>query len=103
MSALEIEEVLRCHPSVLECAVVGVADPVWGERVAVGVEVRGEGNLELDDLRLWAKERLASYKVPTRLLLLEQLPRNPMGKVVKPRLRALVEQAETSSSGPGLR
>jgi len=83
ISALEIEEVLRTHPEVLECAVVAVADAEWGQRVAAAVELRGGGSLELEELKDWAKQRLAPYKVPRALRVVPALPRNAMGKVVK--------------------
>ena len=86
VSALEIEEVLREHPDLLECAVVGVEDPEWGERVAAAVVARPGKTLDVDALRNWARERLAPYKIPTRVLLVEELPRNAMGKVTKPDL-----------------
>ncbi|MDX1501974.1 MAG: acyl-CoA synthetase [Thermoanaerobaculia bacterium] len=86
VSALEVEEVLRTHPAIAECAVVGVPDPEWGERVAVAVELADGGELTLDELRAWARERLAVYKVPSRLRVVETLPRNALGKVVKPEL-----------------
>jgi malonyl-CoA/methylmalonyl-CoA synthetase len=97
VSALEIEETLRDHPAIQECAVVGVPDEEWGERVAVGVVPHRDSDLTLADLRAWAKERLAAYKAPSRLLLLDELPRNPMGKVVKLELRALFEQDQSVS------
>jgi len=86
VSALEIEETLRTHPAVLDCAVVGVEDPEWGERICAAVELRGgsgEG-LTLDALQRWAKERLAPYKIPRALVSVTVLPRNAMGKVTKP-------------------
>jgi malonyl-CoA/methylmalonyl-CoA synthetase len=89
VSALEIEEVLRTHPAIRECAVVGIPDEEWGERVAACV-VAADRSLSLGSLRDWAKERLAVYKVPSRLLLVEELPRNVMGKVQKPAVAALV-------------
>jgi len=89
VSALEIEEVLRTHPAVRECAVVGVADPEWGERVCAAVICREGETVTLERLRPWAKQRLAPYKVPSRLLVLDALPRNVMGKVTKPAVRAL--------------
>jgi malonyl-CoA/methylmalonyl-CoA synthetase len=91
VSALEIEEVLRTHPEIADCAVVGVPDAEWGERVGVAVVQRPGGNLTLDALRGWAKERLATYKVPSLMRVVEELPRNAMGKVVKPEVRALLE------------
>jgi malonyl-CoA/methylmalonyl-CoA synthetase len=86
VSALEIEETLRTHPAVLDCAVVGVADPEWGERICAAVELRrGSGEeLTLDALQRWAKERIAPYKIPRTLLSVTVLPRNAMGKVTKP-------------------
>ena len=93
VSALEIEEVLRQHPAITECAVVGLADPEWGERVAVAVELDGEATLSLAELRPWAKEHLAPYKVPRALYVVDALPRNAMGKVVKPDVAALFRPA----------
>ncbi|MDP6442925.1 MAG: acyl-CoA synthetase [Pirellulaceae bacterium] len=86
VSALEIEDVLRTHPLIDDCAVVGVPDDEWGERVAVCV-VGNSVDLNLDDLRDWAKQRLASYKAPTLLQVCDELPRNAMGKVQKPTVR----------------
>ncbi|MFL5538893.1 MAG: acyl-CoA synthetase, partial [Longimicrobiaceae bacterium] len=94
VSALEIEEVLRTHPAVAECAVVGVEDPEWGERVCAAVEVRGGKALTLEALLPWARERLAPYKLPRALLSVDALPRNAMGKVVKP------EVARRFAAGP---
>jgi malonyl-CoA/methylmalonyl-CoA synthetase len=89
VSALEIEEVLRTHPAIAECAVVAVPDPEWGERVCAAVELRPAGALELDELQAWAKPRMAAYKTPRSLLCVPALPRNAMGKVVKPDVAAL--------------
>ncbi|HEV2733728.1 MAG TPA: AMP-binding protein, partial [Longimicrobiaceae bacterium] len=83
VSALEIEETLRTHPDVAECAVVGVDDPDWGERICVAVEPRDGATLTLDGLQGWARERLAPYKLPRDLRLVDALPRNAMGKVTK--------------------
>ena len=89
VSALEIEETLREHPAIAECAVVGIADDEWGQRVAAAVILRPDATLDLEPLRAWAKQRLAPYKVPTLLRVVDDLPRNPMGKVVKPEVARL--------------
>jgi malonyl-CoA/methylmalonyl-CoA synthetase len=85
LSALEIEEALRAHPAIAEVAVVGLPDDVWGDRVTACVVLRPghEGGLTLDELRAWARDRLAPYKLPRELRILAELPRNAMGKVQK--------------------
>jgi malonyl-CoA/methylmalonyl-CoA synthetase len=86
VSALEIEEVLRTHPAIAECAVVGVDDSEWGERVCVAVEGPG---VPLDELQGWARDHLAPYKLPRDLRRVDALPRNAMGKVMKPEVAKL--------------
>ena len=83
VSALEIEEAIREHPSVADCAVTAAADEEWGERVAASVELRPGATLTLDELQAWTRPRLAPYKIPRELRCVEALPRNAMGKVVK--------------------
>jgi len=89
ISALEIEEVLRTHPAVAECAIVGVEDAEWGERVCAAVELAPACDLTLPQLQGWVKERLAPYKVPRALSLVQALPRNALGKVMKPEVAKL--------------
>jgi malonyl-CoA/methylmalonyl-CoA synthetase len=89
VSALEIEETLRLHPAIGECAIIGLADPEWGERIGAAIELRPQAALTLNDLQVWAKERLAPYKVPRSLVVVDALPRNAMGKVVKPDVAAM--------------
>ncbi len=96
VSALEIEEALREHPAIAECAVVGVPDPEWGERVAAAVVVNDGDAVDLPSLRAWARELLAAHKLPSRLLVLDALPRNAMGKVMKPVIAKLFESAGES-------
>jgi malonyl-CoA/methylmalonyl-CoA synthetase len=91
VSALEIEEALRRHPAVAECGVVGIPDAEWGERVAAAVVLKDGDVLDLQSLRIWARELLAAHKLPSRLLVVDALPRNAMGKVMKPALVALFQ------------
>jgi malonyl-CoA/methylmalonyl-CoA synthetase len=83
VSALEIEEVVREHPAIRECAIVGVPDEMWGQRVAAAIVLHPSAQLELEALRAWGKERLAPYKLPSLLRIVRDLPRNAMGKVQK--------------------
>jgi malonyl-CoA/methylmalonyl-CoA synthetase len=89
VSALEIEEELRTHPAIVECAVVGIPDDDWGERVSAAVELAPGAKLTLKALQTWAKKRLAPYKVPRALRTVAVLPRNAMGKVMKPEVSKL--------------
>ena len=86
LSALEIEEVLREHPSVGEVAVIGLPDEAWGERVVACVVLNPSATCDAASLRAFAKERLAAYKVPKDVFFLPDLPKNALGKVVKPDL-----------------
>jgi malonyl-CoA/methylmalonyl-CoA synthetase len=91
LSALEIEEVLREHPAVLEVAVVGLPDEAWGERVVACIVRTPAGSAcDAATLRAFAKERMAPYKVPKDVLFLDELPKNALGKVVKPTLLAMI-------------
>ncbi len=89
VSALEVEAVLREHPDIADCAVVGLPDAEWGEAVAAIVVVRGEAAVLLPQLRDWARAKLSGPRLPRRLLTVAALPRNAMGKVVKAEVRRL--------------
>jgi len=89
ISALEIEEVLRSHPAVADCAVVGIPDEEWDEIVAAGIVMADHQELDESAITSWLKERLPAYQVPRRFLKLQALPRNAMGKVTKPALKEL--------------
>jgi fatty-acyl-CoA synthase len=83
----EVENVLYGHKSIAEVAVIGVPDARWGETVvAVVVPRRGE-SVTLEQIREFAGASLARFKLPTRLEIIDTLPRTASGKVLKYRLR----------------
>jgi malonyl-CoA/methylmalonyl-CoA synthetase len=83
----EVEDVLDNLPGVEESAVVGIADPDFGEAVVAAVVAERDVELEPASIREQARERLAGYKVPKHVVVVDALPRNTMGKVEKARLR----------------
>lgn len=99
ISTRELEDVLRDHPQVVEVAVIGVPDPIWGERIVVAAVPRGaatEAEL-LAELQARSAQHLADYKKPRGILLVDELPKNAMGKVQKAKL---VEQALARAVNP---
>jgi O-succinylbenzoic acid--CoA ligase len=95
----EVEAVLADHPGVAEVAVAGRADPEWGQRVAAFVVARDPGRPPtLEELRAFARERLAPAKAPRELIIVPSLPRGPSGKL----LRRLLPDGEAHvDAGPG--
>jgi long-chain acyl-CoA synthetase len=85
ISTLEVEDVLCAHPAVVEAAVVAAPDDLYGE--VPHAFVVADGALDGRELRAFAGERLARFKVPSRVSFVEELPRNPGGKVLKNLLR----------------
>lgn len=84
----EIEAALEHHPDVLEAAVFGVPSEEWGESVHAVVVVREGGSMTEDDVKAFAREHLAGYKVPRSVTWLDELPKTGSGKILKRELRA---------------
>jgi acyl-CoA synthetase (AMP-forming)/AMP-acid ligase II len=101
VSTLHVEAVLHEHPAVAQAAVLGVPHKTMG--TSVGAAVVLQAGVSVEELRAFAAARLARHEVPGRILVLDDLPRNPTGKVVKRQLRPLfeAEQAAVPSAAPG--
>ncbi len=102
----EVEDLLVRHPSVEEAAVIGVPDPQFGARLAAFIVRRPGQELTEDDVCDLVRRNLARYKVPRDVLFVDELPRNPSGKVLKARLREQVaaskeERGGTPTAEPG--
>ena len=88
---VEVENALVQHPDVFEVAVLGVPDPMMGEKVGAVIVPRPGVRPDPAAIRAWAKEQIADFKVPQFIVLRDEpLPRNPGGKVLKPSLRESV-------------
>lgn len=91
ISALEIEEVLRTHPAISDCSVVGIPNEEWGELVAA-VLILNDKTVSPERISSWLRERMPAYKVPRQYRLVDDLPRNAMGKVTKNDLKPLFNE-----------
>lgn len=85
VSALEIEEVLREHDQIVECAVVGLLSNEWGQEIGAALVLK-DSQYDLEIIKEWLKELLAPYKKPVHWKTVSALPKNAMGKVVKPEI-----------------
>jgi len=86
ISALEIEDVLLRNPKIKECAVVGMPDDKWGEIVAAAIVAKAE-DIKSEEIQAWCSSYLSDYKIPRRMIVMKNLPKNSMGKITKPELK----------------
>ncbi|HWN27246.1 MAG TPA: AMP-binding protein, partial [Actinomycetospora sp.] len=84
----EVEQALMAHEAVRDCAVIGLPDELWGERVTAVVELAPGTEVSRDDLTAFVKERLGSVKAPKQIEFWDSLPRSTVGKVLKTDVRA---------------
>jgi len=89
----EVEEVLYRHPAVAETAVIGVADPVWVERVHAAIVLKKDVTATENEIIAFCKAHMASYKAPKSIEFLEELPKSPQGKILKRELRKAHEKS----------
>ena len=87
VSPEEVEQVLHSHPSIDEAAIIGVPDVDWGERVRAIVVAKVGATIDKEEVMAYCKDRMASFKKPESVVVVEELPRNPLGKVLKRVLR----------------
>ena len=92
----DVERVFAAHPSVQECAVVGIPDDDWGERVVAFVELRPGSEDSAEELAGWGRERLGSVRAPKQVHIVPDLHRTPAGKILKADLRRANMARETA-------
>jgi acyl-CoA synthetase (AMP-forming)/AMP-acid ligase II len=85
--SIEVEDALYSHPGILEAAVIGLPDPVWGEKVTAVVVTKEGGELKESDVIQFCKDKIAPFKAPKRVIFTENLPKTGSAKIYKYKLR----------------
>jgi long-chain acyl-CoA synthetase len=86
----EVENVLSGHPAVASCAVIGLPDPDWGERVHAVLVLRAGQTTSIEEIRAYVKEHIAAYKAPRSLTIVDEMPVTGTGKILKRELRSSI-------------
>tara|TARA_B100000427_G_C15516166_1_gene598258 strand:- start:1752 stop:3224 length:1473 start_codon:yes stop_codon:yes gene_type:complete len=89
ISALEIEDALLKNKKIKECAVIAIDDVKWGEIIGAAIVTKDKEKLELGEVQEWCNEYLSDYKLPRKLLNMDDLPKNSMGKIMKTKIKGL--------------
>lgn len=92
--SVEVENILYSHPNILEAAVVGVPDEIYGERVKAVIVPKENTKLSESDVKKFVRDQLADYKTPEIIEFCDQLPRNPGGKILKSKLKKPLEEGQ---------
>lgn len=92
--SIEVEEILYEHPAVLEAAIIGLPDEVWGEAVCAVIVPKQDAMVDEQELKSFCRQKLAGYKVPRRIFIEEALPRNASGKILKYQLRQKLSEVK---------
>jgi fatty-acyl-CoA synthase len=92
----EVEQALLAHPAVQDCAVIGLPDEKWGERVTAVLQLRPGQAVTPDEVRAFVKDRLGSVKAPKQIEVWPDLPRSKVGKVLKPEIKAQLRAPEST-------
>jgi fatty-acyl-CoA synthase len=85
----EVEDLITGHPEVLEATAIGVEDKEWGARLRAFVVKKQDAGIDEDTIKGYVRDNLARYKVPREVIFLDELPRNPTGKILKRELREM--------------
>jgi long-chain acyl-CoA synthetase len=83
----EVEDVMYAFPELQECAVIGLPDKEWGERVTAFIVPRPGKSFDVEDLKVFLKKHLSAFKVPKKYIIVDEMPKSPAGKILKRELR----------------
>lgn len=91
----EVEMAIEAHPNIREVSVIGVPDPALGEQVKAYIILKEPGSLTYEELKTFLKDKLARYKIPSKIELVTDLPRTPTGKILKKELRRMEQESKS--------
>jgi acyl-CoA synthetase (AMP-forming)/AMP-acid ligase II len=95
----EVEQALMAHPAIQDCAVIGLPDAKWGERVTAVLQVRSGQRLDVAEVTDFVKKRLGSVKAPKQIEVWDDLPRSKVGKVLKSEIKKELIEASSATAG----
>jgi fatty-acyl-CoA synthase len=87
VASADVETTLFEHPNILEVAVIGVPDDTWGEAITAYITLKPDTKADEKEIISWAKQNMAAYKVPKKIIFMDDIPKNPSGKILKKELR----------------
>lgn len=87
IASVEVENLLVTHPAIFECAVIGVQDDKWGERVHAVVCLHENSSVTPQEIMEWSKDKIAGFKRPRSVDIVDEIPKNPSGKILKRKIR----------------
>jgi acyl-CoA synthetase (AMP-forming)/AMP-acid ligase II len=90
--SVEVEQALAAHETIADCAVVGLPDEKWGERIAAVVQAKAGHAVDVDAVAAFVKQRIGSVKTPKHIEVWDDLPRSKVGKALKPDIRARLQR-----------
>jgi long-chain acyl-CoA synthetase len=91
----EVEIAIEGHPNVREVSVIGIPDPALGEQVKAYIILKEPGELTQEELKTFLKDKLARYKIPSKVEIVTDLPRTPTGKILKKELRRMEQESKS--------
>ncbi|MFO7446948.1 MAG: o-succinylbenzoate--CoA ligase [Ignavibacteriaceae bacterium] len=90
INPLEVEKEILKHPGIIEAAVFGIDDKKWGQSVAAAIVTKNKKQITIEELKVSLKDKLSGYKIPRKLFIIDELPRNDLGKVQREKLKELL-------------
>ena len=97
LNPVEIESEILKHPDILEAGVFGIDDKEWGQTVAAAIVTNNKLRITIDELKEFLKDKIAAYKIPKKLHLVDELPKTALGKIQREKLKEMFEDCDSKN------